>query len=458
MRALLLAFLALVVGVPAAAAEPVRVAVTQDRDGFIADLTLPTDAPAWGFWRSSTAASDNQSWRVKSWQVLTPGVTLQRRGQQDALVGVNGHSVPRTVRVRLTPFTGDLNANYVPALDLGGGTVALFDGHFALFSVARLDKLDSLPPGFDPTLVGDPGTAVEFKGRHVQIAGDLEGYHAGRSSGAYAIFGLLPTVSGDGVDTMIDSELPKWLTNYLSGYTPKVIRALTSGLGPAGLDQPTILASWEGIGREGASMNGGTLKGLILMRFEGRQAVSELPALRNMARWFVAHEAAHFWLGQAVSYDSPRDSWIMEGGADLLAIRTIAGLDPSYDGRTLLNEALRDCAKLATKPVASALERNEHRAYYACGAVFALIAEKVNGNNFFGFTKGIIAANQVDKSINSADWIAALVRTSGRPDLGRTIARLIDQGSPDPKDELVSLLSETGIPFTLDADGVPQLL
>ncbi len=148
----------------------------------------------------------------------------------------------------------------------------------------------------------------------------------------------------------------------------------------------------------------------------------------------------------------------MEGGADLLAIRTIAGLDPSYDGRTLLNEALRDCAKLATKPVASALERNEHRAYYACGAVFALIAEKVNGNNFFGFTKGIIAANQVDKSINSADWIAALVRTSGRPDLGRTIARLIDQGSPDPKDELVSLLSETGIPFTLDADGVPQLL
>jgi hypothetical protein len=194
------------------------------------------------------------------------------------------------------------------------------------------------------------------------------------------------------------------------------------------------------------------------MRFEGQQAVSELPALRNMARWFVAHEAAHFWLGQAVTYDSPRDSWIMEGGADLLAIRTIAGLDPSYDGRKLLNEALRDCAKLAVKPVASALERNEHRAYYACGAVFALVAEKVNGNNFFSFTRGLIAANQADKSINSADWLAALVRTSGRPELGRTIAKLLDQGSPDPKDDLDSLLREAGIPFTPDADGVPQLL
>lgn len=456
MRLMLLTLLAIVIAVPSAA-EPVRVAVTQDRDGFIADFVLPADAPAWGFWRSSTAAADNQSWRVSSWKVLTPGVTLERRGQQDALVADDEGPVPRRVRVRFTPFTGDLNANYVPALDLGGGTVAIFDGHFALFSVDVADKIDTLPPGFDPVSVGDPGTAVEFKGRHVRIAGDAEGYRSGRSSGAYGIFGRLPTVTGDGVDTMIDSELPKWLADYLSGFTPKVIRSLATGLGPAGLDQPTILASWEGAGIEGASMNGGTLKGLILMRFEGRQAVSELPALRDMARWFVAHESAHFWLGQAVTYDSPRDSWIMEGGADLLAIRTIAGLDPSYDGRKMLNEALRDCTKLAVKPVASALERNEHRAYYACGGVFALVAERVNGSNFFSFVRGLIADNQADKSINSADWIAALVRISGEPSLGKTIATLLDQGSPKPEDDLAYLLSEARIPFVLDERGVPQL-
>lgn len=455
MRALLLLLLAHL-AVPVAA-EPVRVTVTQDQNGFIADFTLPSDAPAWGFWRSSTAAADNQSWRLKSWKVLTPGVALQRRGQQDALVALNGQPVPRNVRVRLTPFTGDLNANYVPALNLGGGTVALFDGHFALFSVDQADRLDALPPGFDPALVGDFGTAVEFKGRDLRIAGDVEGYRSGRSSGAYGVFGKLPTVVGDGVGTMIDAELPKWLADYLAGFTPKVIGALTSGLGPAGLDQPTILASWEGVGQKGASMNGGTLKGLILMRFEGQQAVSELPALRDMARWFVAHEAAHFWLGQAVTYGTPRDSWIMEGGADLLAIRTIAGLDPSYDGRPLLNEALRDCARLATKPVASALERNEHRAYYACGAIFALVAEKVNGNNFFGFTRELMAANQDDKTINSADWIAALVRVSGRPSLGKTIATFLDRGSKNPAAGLAALLSDADIPFTLDAKGVPQL-
>ena len=233
MRALLV-LLAFLISAPAAA-EPVRVAVAQDKDGFIADFTLPADAPAWGFWRSSTAASDNQSWRAKSWQVLTPGVTLERRGQQDALVAESGQPMPRHVRVRLTPFTGDLNANYVPALDLGGGTVAIFDGHFSLFSVDRAEKLDTLPPGFDPTSVGDYGTAVVFNGRRLRIAGDVDGYRAGRSSGAYAIFGSLPTVTAEGVGTMIDSELPKWLADYLAGFTPKVIRALTTGLGPAGL-------------------------------------------------------------------------------------------------------------------------------------------------------------------------------------------------------------------------------
>ena len=345
MRALLL-LLASFMAVPAAA-EPVRVAVAPDKDGFIADFTFPADAPAWGFWRSSTAAADNQSWRAKSWQVLTPGVTLQRRGQHDALAGENGQTVPRHVRVRLTPFTGDLNANYVPALDLGSGTVALFDGHFALFSVDQAEKLDSLAPGFDPTMVGDHGTAVTFKGRRLRIAGDVEGYRAGRSSGAYAIFGSLPTVTADGVGTIVDSELPKWLTDYLAGFTPKVIRALTTGLGPAGLDQPTILASWEGTDIEGASMNGGTLKGLILMRFEGEQAVNELPALRDMARvvrrggrlgitaWSSREsEYRRTWEGlmnefvdvRALDYEAlPWEEWL-EKGENVVAALSDAGL------------------------------------------------------------------------------------------------------------------------------------
>lgn len=453
---LVLFLLALLVAAPAAA-EQVRVSVTRQGEAFVADFTLPTNAPAWGFWRSSVAASNSLSWRAGSWRVLTPGVTLQRRGQFDALVGANGRPVPRRVRVRLTPFTGDLLGDYVPALRLGGDSVALFDGHFALFSVPRAAALDSLAPGFDPATVGDFGTAVAFRGGQLRLAGDVDGYRRGQSAGTYGLFGVPRASVQDGVATVVDSELPKWIADYIASFTPQVIRTLTSRLGPSGVGQPTLLAAWEGVGREGASMNGGTLKGLVLMRFEGAAALREIPALRNMARWFIAHEASHFWLGQAIGYESARDSWIMEGGADLLAVRTVGRLDPAFDGRKVLNDALRDCSTLAVKPVAAAIERGDHRANYACGAVFSLVAEKASKSNFFAFTRALIAANRAKGEVNSGDWLAALDRASGKPALSKAIRGLLDAGSSSPNTALAGLLRNAGIAFTLDAKGVPQL-
>lgn len=440
------------------AAEPVRVTVTRDGGTFVADFRLPADAPAWGFWRSSTAASDNQSWRLKGWQVLTPGVTLQRRGQQDALVGASGRPVPRQVRVRLTPYTGDLNSNYVPALRLGGDSIALFDGHFSLFS-ADLATLDRLPPGFDPATaaIGDPGTAIIFKGPRMRLAGDVEGYRRGQSAGTYGLFGVPKASVANGIATVVDSELPQWIADDLAAFTPRVMGALSARLGPAGIDQPTVLAAWEGRGREGASMNGGTLKGLILMRFEGKAALHDLPALRNMARWFIAHEASHFWLGQKVDYASPRDSWIVEGGADLLAVRTVDALDPAFDRRKVLNEALSDCSKLAARPVATALQRNEPRANYACGAVFSLVAEKASKGDFYAFTNKLIEANRGDRAVSSAEWLAALEAGSGDRKASARIRRLLEHGSSDAAGELSSLLREAGIAFALNAEGVPQL-
>lgn len=458
MRALLLALLALALHAPAAA-EPVRVTVTRQGDSFVADFNLPADAPAWGFWRSSTAAADNQSWRARSWRILTPGVTLQRRGRQEAFVAANGRSVPRRLRVRLTPYTGDLNSDYVPALRLGGNSVALFDGHFALYSVGDPAMLDTLPASFEPgqAKVGDYGTAVTFKGRNLRLAGDIDGYRIGRSSGTLGLFGVPRAIVQDNVATIIDSELPKWIADDIASFTPRVIQSLTSSLGPSGLTQPTVLAAWEGPRREGASMNGGTLKGLILMRFEGQAALRDLPALRNMARWFIAHEASHFWLGQAVGYESARDSWIMEGGADLLAVRTVSRLDRGFDGRKVLNEALRDCAALAVKPVATAVERSDYRANYACGAVFALAAERASKGDFFAFTRALIDANRARKQVNSSAWLAALDARSRNPALSSRIRRLLDQGSSRPAQELAALLKSASIPYTLDARGVPQL-
>lgn len=458
MKAVLLALLILFAAAPAAA-EPVRVTVTRQGDHFVADYILPADAPAWAFWRSSIAMADNVPFRPRSWTVLTPGVKLDRRGKHDALVSGSAKPVPRRVRVRFTPFTGHLVADYVPAMRLGGQGVAIFDGHFALFSVKAPATLDTLPSGFDPAQapIDDPGTAVQFEGRGLRLVGDVEGFREGRSSGAYGLFDVPRAIVRDGVATVIDSELPEWISEYLANYTPTVMASLAASLGPPGVTEPTILAAWEGTATKEASMNGGTLKGLILMRFEGVDALQPDDALRRSARWFVAHEAAHFWLGQAVAYETPRDSWIMEGGADLLAIRTLARLDASYDAKKRLNRSIADCVKLAGKPVSSAHERGEHDAFYACGAVFGLVAERANGGDFFGFTRQLIADNQEDKRLNRAEWLARLDRVSRRPKLGRQIGVMLDQGASDPAAAVAALLKDAGIAHALDANGVPQL-
>lgn len=451
----LLALVTLTAAAPEPDTKPVAVTVTRHGDVFIAEYSFPRSQPAWGFFRSTTAI-DGKSWRLRSWQVLTPGVELQRRGKFDALVAIRG-DVPRKVRIRVTPFTGEVEANYVPAMRLGGNSVALFDGHFSVFSVDRAALLDTLPYSFDPSLVGDSGTAVRFRGGNFRLAGDVDGYLSGNSEGTYALYDVPHPILRSGVATVLDGDLPQWLADDLASYSPRAFETLTKGLGPSGVSQPTILAAWEGGEREGASMNGGTLKGLILMRFEGESAQKPLPALTDLAHWFIAHEASHFWLGQSVRYTTPLDSWIMEGGADLLAIRTVQKLDPRFVPSKKLNELLRECASLADEPIATALERNEHRAYYACGAVFALVAEKASHGDFHGFIRRLIEASRDDRELTSAEWYAALDHASGNPRHSAAIRAMVEDGSPDPKAALAGLLEGAAIPYALSSKGIPQL-
>jgi hypothetical protein len=357
----------------------------------------------------------------------------------------------------VTPFTTHLEADYVPALRLGGNSVALFDGHYSAFAVDRAEVLDTLPVVFDPALVRDGGTRVRFRGGKLRLAGDIEGYRAGRSAGTYGLYDVPRAVVRNGMATVIDGELPQWLADDLVSFTPQAMATLTAGLGPSGVEEPTVLAAWEGADREGASYNGGSLKGLILMRFEGESALRPLPALADLAHWFIAHEAAHFWLGQSVRYSTPLDSWILEGGADLLATRTVAKLDTRFDPKAKLNELIRECVPLADQPIATALERNEHRAYYACGAVFALVAEKASGGDFYGFTRKLVDANRTDRELTAAEWLDALDRASGSRKLSNAVRAMVDKGSRDPGAAIAGLLRDAGIAYTLNARGVPQL-
>lgn len=443
---------------PTAATAATQVEVVRAADRWTATFDFDRASPVWVMNRSAVAREDQKPWRPRSWTVLTPGVRLVRFGEHDAFVAVGGRKLPHRVKVRFTPFAQDLIASYDPALIFTDGTVAIYDQQFHLFPVGSIKQAASLPAELSDVPAADTPTRVRFR--------DTQGavMHAGRSSpsvtlsadwGSYVLFGKPRPMVTPAMATLIDPQLPGWLRESLEATTPEVLAYYTRRLGPAPGTKPTFLISWAGPTPKLVSMGGSVLPSLVTMRFEGAGLLDASPKVASAARWFIAHESAHFWLGQAVQYQFGRDAWITEGGADLLAVRTVSAIDPGYDARAELQEGVTDCVKLTVgKSIASAEQRNEHRAYYACGALFGLIVEaaqrRASGGDFHDFVRALIAANATDKTVSKDDWFAAAVRAGVPAAQVEAMRLLVERGSPDPAKAYADLFAAAGIPHRLE--------
>jgi hypothetical protein len=349
--------------------------------------------------------------------------------------------------------------DYDPSLIFSDGAVALYSGQFDAFptddlaAVARLQPGVELPWNSARVTWRDRAGPVLANGRRVAAATIMS-----EGEGTYILFGgRAPVVTPDLVLVM-DPELPAWVRNSVASTTPGIFARYAAALGPWRGGKPTIMMSWAGPTPGVTSMGGGALLGLIVMRFEGAGVLSETAAARQSNLWFIAHESAHFWLGQTVTVQTAQDGWITEGGADLLAFRAVGAADPTYDPRAQLQAAVNDCVRLSTgHGIATANERNEHRAYYACGAVFALVAESASRRPFTAFVRTLVDENRSDREVTRAEWLALLTRVSRDPSLGRDIVGLVDHGAADPKAVIASLFTRAGVRFTPGPDGVPRL-
>lgn len=445
--------------------EGVRVLVLRDGDVWTADYELDSEAAVWAFRRSALARDDRQPWRPRQWTVQTPGVVMERHGHYDVLRAVDGGPVPRRLRLALTPQAADLEADYDPALVFADGAVALYTGHFDVFPMASVAAVEALPadlngvdiPGKGPATIRwrDTGGPLLYRGeRHDAVTA--------RAADTYVLFGDASIVEGEDVTTVIDGGLPAWVGNELRDFTPLLFDHYIARLGPKTDAHPMILASWNGPVPGLSSMGGSVMPGMISMAFSGEGMLEASPGVMHRARWFIGHEAAHFWLGQTVGYERRRDAWITEGGADLMAIRALKRLDPAYDDREALQEEVDDCTALAAQSVAEAAGRGEHRAHYACGAVFALVAEAAqrrrDGGDWFDWLRPLIDANREDQVVTRAEWLDHLDMVSGDPSLRGDIERLLDHGAEDPAAVIAGLLRRAGVAFERGEDGAIRLL
>ena len=324
-------------------APPVRVEVLRDAGEWTATYRFPSDAGGWAFPRSNRARRQDTGWRQLSWTVETEGVSLARIGETDVLLADNG-TVPREVVIRFTPFADDLQADYDPALQFTDGTFALFTGHFAVMPWLG-EEMAEEGPGIEMAF-RDTAGPLTYKGRRYDSA-------TTRDQSTYLIFGDAQLATTEHLATLIDPATPGWLRRELLDFLPQTFALYADRLGQqAGTGKPTVLSSWAGPTPGVVSRGGSVLPALLVVRLEGEGLVAENARELQGVRWFIAHEGAHFWLGQTVRYETADDAWIMEGGADLLAFRLIERLDPDYEAGTALANKWQTCLSMSVgKPL-----------------------------------------------------------------------------------------------------------
>lgn len=456
---------------PAAAKKPLdqpRVAdvlVERDGESWTAEYRFTRSAPAWAFVHSALVRRDKQPWRPRSFTVATPGVRLVRRGRHDLLVA-DGGTMPRSVRIRFKPSALDLEAAYDPALRFSDGSVALYTDQFKVVPLASADAAEALPMDIEKAGPVPGPTRAIFRDRSGKVlhAGARKAMAVVEREASYVLFGAAKVIDSPAIATILDPALPGWLASELGTGTARLLSYYSERLGPRDRPKPMLMATWAGPTPGRTSMGGSVLPGLVVMAFEGAGVAESSKRALEYMRWFIGHEAAHFWLGEAVTYDRSRHAWMFEGGAELLAIRAMAELEPGYDPRTRLNDSIAGCIGHARgQAINSAEERSGHDAYYACGAVFALVAEAAAnraepGSGFTGFWRRLIDANRADRVVSQEEWLHELTARSGDPTLARDIRIMAEQGVAAPETMIASLFARAGVRHNLGPDGTPRLL
>ena len=456
--AFILASLAVTASRPAAAQgslNPIPAAsVERNAESLSLTYDLASDAPVWVFVRSSLIMETREPWRLQQWRVATPGVRLDRVGAYDVLRATDGGPVPRRVQIEVRPRHENLEADY-SILMFTDGSIAIPSGIFDLFPVDSIEAAAGLPPDLNGVEIAFEPTRVQWSDRAgpVLFMGSRATAPTSEGEETYVLFGPLQALSTERLTTVVDPQLPGWIADEIRSFALQVADVYVERLGPGAFDRPTIYASWNGPTPGVTSLGGSVMPGLIAMGFEGSGVLEAGPEVLSRARWFISHEAAHFWLGQVVSYEVARESWITEGGADLMAFRATATLDAAYDLKSDLQSAVDDCAEQATAPIATAGERGAHRAYYACGAVFALIAEgaqqRATGGDWFDFLRPLIDASREDRTLTRHEWLSALTQVSSDPSLAVDIELMLDHGVSDPHAAIADLFARVGVGATL---------
>jgi hypothetical protein len=392
-----------------------------------------------------------RAYREDVWQVVTPGWSLARRGEDELLIAAAGAASDRVV-VEFPVYPGQLDKEYEAFVAFTDGSLALFTGHL---------YVTTEPPGVDGSMAeGSWLRRVELvprDGEQLVVRGERL---AGRTvwndrdgDGTYVYFGGIEPLETAALIAVVDPGAPGWLVQRLDRLLPELFATYAERFGEPLPWKPVVLFNFEDREQSGLSSGGGTLTGLIQMTATGRGWHDETRDGIEHLLYLLSHEAVHLWNGQLHVPDEA-DAWMHEGSAEAFA--ELALLDSGTIDAARLAErrtdSLNQCAAgLAGGALAESTRLGRFRNYYACGNLIAVWSAAVLGDasdpaRYFDLWRRVFAyADPEDASYDRESYCRALESLGGSPDAVARLHAFVDGTHDDPATAITSFLGSAGI-------------
>lgn len=324
-------------------------------------LASPTDRL---IFQRSPDTSRSQSW------IAPPGFELVSTEDGEVVRRTDGQKFG-DVNLQVPPNYRDLPKDYAPFAPFGDGGALFHTGRF--FACAKSCEES---PSWRMSLDAPDSQNIIIDGQVVRGHADWLDNGDGRNVyvGVHS-----PVDTGDLISVM-DDALPIEIRSELDKQLPAFMRFFARRLGS--LDsRPMLFASYDASHPGGGwGRQGGTLPGQIFTHFYGSAWSSEMakPDFASDLAWHFAHEAAHLYQRQIYS-DSSADSWIHEGGAEMLAAFAMKAASPAaaqYVDHKLVAAGVECRSQLAGRSMSVALQAGEFQVAYSCGLLLNTAIDK----------------------------------------------------------------------------------
>ncbi len=392
---------------------------------------------------------------------------------QDRIVADGGARFSQ-LRLRFSASPAKLQRDYTFYLPMADEGAGFYIGHLLVRGLAGNDET----PAADTPLPLTTFIIHPRQGEYVFMANQPLATRLvvnwQDAEGSYIYFGQTRPLATPGADILLDNHLPAWTQLALRAELPQLVSHFETRLGRKLPWRPLLLANLDPAGngadsREQLDMNGGALPGVVQLSLRGggwRQASDQG---RRQLRSLLAHEVAHWWVGQQYKpADEDAYVWLHEGGAEALALEALRELgwlsaqQHQAERDQLLNRCLVSLAGLArtATPLRDAGKAGHGRAWYDCGALLLTASQYVLATPGepapqAGLWQALFdAADRQQQRFSPA--LLATVLEPARPGLGARLTGFSEQVQADPAGAARELFALAGASFHPDEALAPE--